>query len=262
MDPFQTPQTKAVSSAGTEAQPGSQARQEEQEKDRERAPEIDLADQNLWQQQFLQTLREKRRQQQEQQQRLTQQQQQQQQQQQPVLQAKNRPSHSQNQGYPSQRGRGRRKKTASAAEAATADAGGAPSVRASMSKVPPSSSSQEVSADSRLATNHVDVNSAARAPGTGMRGKGSRGRSGGRSRGRSRRNTPQPTPIVVEGTESEQQIEEEGAELRGFGVDVEVKVEPLEAGVRCGGCGKVFFNETDILEHDCDGQWEGLAYVV
>ena len=259
MDPFQTPQTKAVSSAGTEAQPGSQARQEEQEKDRERAPEIDLADQNLWQQQFLQTLREKRRQQQEQQQRLTQQQQQQQQQ--PVLQAKNRPSHSQNQGYPSQRGRGRRKKTASAAEAATADAGGAPSVRASTSKVPPSSS-QEVSADSRLATNHVDVNSAARAPGTGMRGKGSRGRSGGRSRGRSRRNTPQPTPIVVEGTESEQQIEEEGAELRGFGVDVEVKVEPLEAGVRCGGCGKVFFNETDILEHDCDGQWEGLAYVV
>lgn len=59
-------------------------------------------------------------------------------------------------------------------------------------------------------------------------------------------------PIVVEGTESERQVEEEGAELRGFGV--EVKVEPLEAGVRCGGCGKVFFNETDILEHDCDGQ--------
>ena len=242
VDPFQTPQTKAVSSTGTEARPGSQARQEEQEKDRERAPEIDLADQNLWQQQFLQTLREKRRQQQ----RLTQQQQQQ-----PVLQAKNQPSHSQNQSCPSQRGRGRRKKTASAAEVATADAGGAPSVRASTSEVPSSSSSQEMSADSGLATNHVDMNSAAQA-GTGMRGKGSRGRSGGRSRGRSRRNTPQPMPIVVEGTESERQVEEEGAELRGFGV--EVKVEPLEAGVRCGGCGKVFFNETDILEHDCDGQ--------
>ena len=257
VDPFRAVQGNSSgqkNSTSTEAGPASLAvgsdAQQEQEKGREIAPEIDLSDQNLWQQQFLQTLREKRRQQQEQQQRQNQQQPQHQQVP-PAPKAKDPPSRSQN--YPSQRGRGRRKKPANAAEAATASANETLAVHAGISEASPSSS-QRRPAGSGAANNRAEMNSVAPPLSTVVRGKASRGRSRGRSCGRPRKNASLPTPILVEEPGAEQGAEEEGAELQGFGVDVEVKVEPLEAGVRCGGCGKVFFNETDILEHDCDDQ--------
>ena len=259
VDPFRTTLTSSPTESHT-ASPGavgSDARQEPG-KDREREPEIDLADQNLWQQQFLQTLREKRRLQHEQQQRQHQQQLQEHQLLQQFLQANNnnRPSRSRN--YPSQRGRGRgrRRKNTNAAEAVTVDSNDASSsVHASTSEAA-LSLAQQIPSDPSVtwANNLVDLDNLAAASSAGMRGRASRGgRPRGRSRGKGKRNAAQAAPRREEQAEPEQGAEEEGAELRGFGMDVEVKVEPLEAGVRCGGCGKVFFNETDILEHDCDG---------
>ncbi|XP_076444701.1 uncharacterized protein LOC143282803 [Babylonia areolata] len=245
----------------------SRSGKEDKEKGRRERPEDRemVADQNLWQQQFLATLREKRRQKQEQEQRQQQQQVQQEQSTggQPALSQAAVPPPS----APKRTRRGRggtgQKQGSSNPNSASADRVDGCS-DTSTSQLPPPSTTAPPPPQQLLFDPSVSPqNQAPVAPQTRRAGGGRAGQGRGRGRGRKRspRSAAAPVPdapypagpgqggerVVVDTRQ-----QEEGIELQGFGSDGEIKVEPLEAGVRCDDCGHMFFNEADILEHDCD----------